>query len=525
MVYHGVSRGCETCKRRRKKCDEARPVCNRCIKAKRTCLGYKPVSDLIFRTQRFDRGNNHPIIQQLHTNNGHRVTVAIRRPPVLTLTEWHTSEFEQTARDSFLQNYCIVPSDPSLSRGYLDGLPRLIEHYGPLSELSRVLTIVAFASYGNKHRRPEVAEKAKILYFELLQSFRSSILNVRTSNIVGSLMTAVLLGLYEIISTHDSTSAAHSTHTRGVCALLSSSHSPFDINTGAQVFQMANPLRLSSAQLQQSLSSFGILCAPVSSRPVQTLDSILLKTRPLHERMQRLMDADTIVPADEVHTLREEMELLADEYAQWPQNQPREWSPKTVGFADADSITSSICWQGKVEGYFDLYVSAVWNSYRKARLLYLERVIHFEEHFRQDARRFDVHPTDLPRYHPSKGIPLQPLFSQIQELATDVAASVPFHLTNSGKAWQFPLGGDAAHFPPGRSVGGLLLLHPLFVASKRSTVSPDLRAYFRKCLAWVATHMGIGQAAIFAKDTDELPLGFIRDGHVLVWAGMLISQT
>jgi len=61
--------------------------------------------------------------------------------------------------------------------------------------------------------------------------------------------------------------------------------------------------------------------------------------------------------------------------------------------------------------------------------------------------------------------------------------------------------------------------------------------------------MGIGQAAIFAKvrhiltsadggldmaamysltlfqDIDELPMGFIKDGHALVWAGMLISQT
>jgi len=153
---------------------------------------------LIFRTQRFDRGHTHPVAQQLSLNNSHRETVLIQRPPAPILAEWHTIEFEQTARDFFLQDYCIVPSDPSLSRGYLDGLPRLVEHYGPSSELSRVLTIVALASYGNKYRRPEVAEKAKILYFELLQTFRSSILDVRSSNIVASLMTAVLLGLYEV---------------------------------------------------------------------------------------------------------------------------------------------------------------------------------------------------------------------------------------------------------------------------------------------------------------------------------------
>jgi hypothetical protein len=177
----------------------------------------------------------------------------------------------------------------------------------------------------------------------------------------------------------------------------------------------------------------------------------------------------------------------------------------------------------------------VWNSYRKSRLIYLDRVIQFEEHFRQDARRLDVHPLELPRYLP-KETPLEPLYSDVQDLATDIASSVPFHLTNFGSPWELN------SMTPGRSVGGLLLLHPLFVASMRSAVSPDLRAYFRRVLAWIAEHMGIGQAAIFAKvrphlgrhpyylltlsqGPGELPLEFVRDGHVLVWAGMLIRQT
>ncbi|KAL1996564.1 hypothetical protein VTN49DRAFT_7429 [Thermomyces lanuginosus] len=35
--------GCLTCRKRRIKCDEARPICRNCIKSKRDCLGYDPV--------------------------------------------------------------------------------------------------------------------------------------------------------------------------------------------------------------------------------------------------------------------------------------------------------------------------------------------------------------------------------------------------------------------------------------------------------------------------------------------------
>lgn len=47
----GPSRACGTCKKRKVKCDEARPICGRCIKSKRVCLGYRSETDLLFRDQ------------------------------------------------------------------------------------------------------------------------------------------------------------------------------------------------------------------------------------------------------------------------------------------------------------------------------------------------------------------------------------------------------------------------------------------------------------------------------------------
>ncbi|KAL1844112.1 hypothetical protein VTJ49DRAFT_4964 [Mycothermus thermophilus] len=52
MVYCGKpSKGCQMCRQRRIKCDETKPVCNQCIKARRQCPGYRDEFDLILRNE------------------------------------------------------------------------------------------------------------------------------------------------------------------------------------------------------------------------------------------------------------------------------------------------------------------------------------------------------------------------------------------------------------------------------------------------------------------------------------------
>jgi hypothetical protein len=57
---------------------------------------------------------------------------------------------------------------------------------------------------------------------------------------------------------------------------------------------------------------------------------------------------------------------------------------------------------------------------------------------------------------------------------------------------------------PGKSVGGLLILHPLTVSSTLSVVSLEMQTHFRNCLAWIGDNMGIGQATLLAKVSEFL---------------------
>lgn len=88
---------------------------------------------------------------------------------------------------------------------------------------------------------------------------------------------------------------------------------------------------------------------------------------------------------------------------------------------------------------------------------------------------------------------------QVEGLANDMAASIPFHLSANVTEFmeQAEIGPDLTMIR-GKSVGGLLLMHPLVIISNMSMIKPQLQSNMRECLAWIGTHMGIGQATVMS---------------------------
>jgi hypothetical protein len=122
------------------------------------------------------------------------------------------------------------------------------------------------------------------------------------------------------------------------------------------------------------------------------------------------------------------------------------------------------------------YVAAIWNTYRKTCLLILNVII-------RCSNRLGLRNT----YHDEK--------ISVEELANDLVASIPFHLSENLTAFveQAENASELATVP-GKSIGGLLLMHPLFATSNLPAISPQLQGRMKKCLAWIGAHMGIGQA-------------------------------
>ena len=138
---------------------------------------------------------------------------------------------------------------------------------------------------------------------------------------------------------------------------------------------------------------------------------------------------------------------------------------------------------------FDLYVAGVWNTARMARVLLLDLIRKLSNTVNKNQKYNYEHQDAL------RGDALR--------LVDGIFSSKPFHLAEALQIFQQDLGKEnaVATMNLGRSVGGLLLLHPICIVSRLSIGPEKMREYRRDCLEWIATNMSIGQASVFAKVT------------------------
>jgi hypothetical protein len=138
-----------------------------------------------------------------------------------------------------------------------------------------------------------------------------------------------------------------------------------------------------------------------------------------------------------------------------------------------------------------VYVSAVWNSYRKSRLFLLNFI------YTCSKRLHDDDPEES-----SSSSSQRHILKEAQDLSESLAASIPFHLTQNPETLivhqQQTSSTTQEVILPNRSIGGLLLMHPIHVVSGLSVVPMHLREMFREHLAWIGRVMGIGQAGLLA---------------------------
>ncbi|KAK6542745.1 hypothetical protein TWF694_006686 [Orbilia ellipsospora] len=535
MVFHGVSRGCAACRQKRKKCDEQRPECTRCVKAGRNCPGYASETDIIFRNSN---------VASSSTSASARMTAAftdIRYSQVIDtgsqvdynhcflsirqLQSLTKSQVELFAINSFLYNYTLIPKDSHLSRGFLSGIPSLIENENGVSNISKAARIVIYASLKNTEHGSYFAHLASIWYLDLLQSFQASMANLSAKNTIESVTIAIILGLYEMISTTTENPSDHTIHCHGAASILSNSLTPFSKNPTVGLLQGSNVPASEKIQgyflvWPHDLAPF----QPDKDFPAPCLDALLCRVSPIFREGSDIFASQNAPPA-RLRQLREYAWCLEQEMAQWPGTQPKEWKPKTLGYIppilDGKGILEgTTCSPSRIDKYYDAYVSGVWNSYRKVRLVILSLL------YECDIRLKVENPDDC---FPAC-LTLQSYVKKHSgDLAEDMAASLFFHLLLDPSAalpesaTQHQVG-EFKLLYPNKACHALLIVHSLHAASVISIVPEYYRNMFREHLVWIGEFMGIGQALMLAEPSFRFSREYVVDGHIMVWAGALVNS-
>lgn len=208
-------------------------------------------------------------------------------------------------------------------------------------------------------------------------------------------------------------------------------------------------------------------------------------------------------------TLKSQALLLDRHFAKWEESRTALLKPTILKTLDPSQTVFGTqieagAWPGKVDTYFDLYVAGIWNIFRVARLILIHHIIKVSE------------------THVGPGSYLEHIRTA-NRITEDIAASIPYHLAENLQEFLNEQESSRGRgiTEPGRFLGGLLLIHPLYVASRMWFVDERIREYFRGCLMWIGENMGIGQAGLFAK-AEDIDRNYIASGWMIIWSGFFI---
>ncbi|KAH8821440.1 hypothetical protein F5884DRAFT_827690 [Xylogone sp. PMI_703] len=183
------SAGCQTCKLRRIKCDEAKPICQRCFKSRRICVeanAAKQTSFSIHLENTYASGKN-------KRPRGPRASLPIIRPYF---------DLQTCALAYYLQYHLQMLTDKNLPM-VLGGLSECVYTWrasmktSPMVELA--LSVMALAIYARTQRYSAAATEASLKYHRLLRVARKQIAEVDMDEetIDACILSIFLMARYE----------------------------------------------------------------------------------------------------------------------------------------------------------------------------------------------------------------------------------------------------------------------------------------------------------------------------------------
>ena len=456
MVYHGPSKGCNSCRKRRVRCDEARPYCGNCVKRKQqhVCV-YRNSFDAVHKdSARYQKDSS-------ASSNGSSSDGSESSPEYLadqSLVPYRTATRQSPERRAPPPLFppAIDPEMDSLCfffNNYVN-LPReaqsniFLEHVLPLwsqaSEDSPLkFAISATAANLVQLWRPQGPESklARSKYGQALTALRNSLSDPDAFNSDEILGTMFMLDFYESLNRRYEHATDNDAHPKAAMALVSSrGRNTFQSDTSQRLFTALRARYILfnlQAKRRVDLDKELMQEDPECDLPAAKLDLILADLANTMHSGRHLFEPGNVplsagsgfpvvggLPAqshddmDYGITFEVLLSYLLDinmRLNAWLQNLPESWQPHRIPNA-SETLHYSIRAIGLYNGLCDVYTSTATahssNGWRSSKILVLRLIKHCTKH--------------LPPNSPSKSIMADnTIDSQIQTHVDDICASVP----------------------------------------------------------------------------------------------------
>ncbi|KAF1963629.1 hypothetical protein CC80DRAFT_397724 [Byssothecium circinans] len=537
MPYTGKpSKGCGTCKSRRIKCDEKRPICGNCIKSGRECPGYRDEFDLMFRDE------NKAMEKKTRKNSGKSgksqgtrsntptstLTSPSRTSPATTprsgiepnsgqlepIPQFETP-FDQNAWLTFLwnlensvpssitlspefeavpfffRNFVSLPQQADSMRGYLELLVPLYNRASPSSALHLATIAVSLAACGSYPGRGSLQADAARTYGQALGKLNEDLQDPAAAKSDESILATLLFSLYETITSTNDTIKGWGSHVDGAVALMKlRGTEQFKDPMSHAVFRAVRTMMITSC-VQRSKpvddpfpGAEGWIGTDISEENAANRLTLLCINLPdIRARANALITSpyDTSLESEALSIL-EFAQMVDENLRQWYQTLPPTWQHQIVGIVNEpieDPATANM-WIGEQHVYHDVPLASIVNDYRVCRI-FCQRVI------LRCTTWISSNPT-----HDLSSVYNQAVYV-IQQMVDDICACVPFHLSYDMQPAAQELGQDKN---AAEAFGGYSLVWPLYVGANAETVPQAQRDWLYGRLFLIGMHFGLSSSQI-----------------------------
>jgi hypothetical protein len=174
------------------------------VNAQRTCGGYEIEKGL--SVQQYDGGRKMSLPIR---SAARKYSLSVRQglsevgalPKGVLPKEVPDRNVEDITLRSFLHEFCIVPTGPTISHGFLSGIESRLRRCNDQSSLAKACKMVAYANHGIKLNQPESMVKAEKLNHSLVTSLAASLQSRAHSSKKDDALVVMLLGIYEVSRT------------------------------------------------------------------------------------------------------------------------------------------------------------------------------------------------------------------------------------------------------------------------------------------------------------------------------------
>ncbi|KAK4506380.1 hypothetical protein PRZ48_000110 [Zasmidium cellare] len=410
MPNYGRSGRCLTCKRRRVKCDEARPSCSPCRRLKVTCEGY--AKSYAFKEQNYKFTSREAVKEDRQ--------VALFQPagePSRSLLVG-----ADVAVPFYLLHYASMGRSLAIGRGFYEVMIPAYNSEPSNSPLSLAISAVATGIYSFWRHQDAVKQQAQAPHHvQAVAALRSALERPEERARPATALAVLVLHLYESIHAVYSARSAEPVHHHGALSLLPTALSldGLDGLIGAYVKGFVVHTEISSALRQKrsihpAASSYVTKLQTSSLVPENfssTLDSIGAPVAELQADFVRRMVAKLpfdIALEEQCRGWVTQAEQIEDLLQTWARDVPESWHP--LRLTSGQDLDPSIpTYQSACDIYPSCQIATLWNLWRFHRLLLLKITAGASQRISSSSAR------------------------HIQDLVDGICYSIPFYLGNRTK--------------------------------------------------------------------------------------------